>query len=64
MRPLLIIFFEKNPEKIWSVSKLDIILHRFSPQNGRESNSKKEFFDMFATIIDVVQENREFNCSR
>jgi hypothetical protein len=46
---LLIIFFEKKVENILPVQKTVIILHRFSPQNGAESNSKKEFFDMFAT---------------
>lgn len=35
------IFFEKKAKKIWWVSKLAIPLHRFSPQTGRESNSKK-----------------------
>ena len=49
-RRLLITLIEKSFEKIWSVSKTAVILHRFSPQMGRESDSKKEFFDMFATI--------------
>ena len=38
---LLIIFFEKNDEKIWWVSKLAIPLHRFSPQNGVEKATQK-----------------------
>lgn len=50
-RRLLITLNEKKGKKIWSVSKSVIILHRFSPQTGRESNSKKEFFDMFATTL-------------
>ena len=45
------IFFEKKAEKIWWVSKMAIPLHRFSPQTGCESNSNKEFIDMFATIL-------------
>ncbi len=32
---------KKSFRKIWSVSKSVIILHRFSPQMGCESDSKK-----------------------
>ena len=38
---LLITFFEKNDENIWWVSKMVIILHRFSPQIGAEKATQK-----------------------
>ena len=33
-------------------------------RNGVGKQLKKEFIDMFATSIDVVQENRDKYCSR
>ena len=62
-RGLLITMGEKSYEKIWSVSKMAIILHRFSPQTGRESNSKKSSLTCLQRL-NVVQENRDINCLR
>jgi len=44
-------FFEKTSQKIWSLSKMAIPLHRFSLKTGREAKGEQEFFDMFATRL-------------
>ena len=50
---------KKSGEKIWSVSKTVIILHRFSPQMGRESDSKKSSLTCLQRY-NVVQEKGKF----
>ena len=51
--------FEKNDKKIWSVLKLVVILHRFSPQMGRKSDSKKSSLTCLQRC-NVVQEKGNF----
>ena len=60
---LLITLMKKSYENIWPVLKLAIPLHRFSPQNGAESNSKKSSLTCLQRY-NVVQENRDINCLR
>lgn len=57
---LLITIGKKSSKKIWSVSKTAVILHRFSPQTGCESNSKKSSLTCLQRY-NVVQEKGKYN---
>ena len=57
------LLMKKSGEKIWSVSKTVIILHRFSPQMGRESDSKKSSLTCLQHDRRSTRE-REFQSSR